>query len=146
MKDWMGTSETALRYWRENQEKYPPKITWMYLDPPPGWRFRTSEELMDWSKARMKLMLDPTYQEEQRKKVRQEEEEWTKKVEKDKELMKNTPDTWEHYLAKMEEGRRMRKLQEEEEEAQRIAEEEKPDDNSATLEEMAALVRELSKK
>lgn len=67
-KDKHDAYEIALKYQRENREKYPPMEAWNHLPPPWHTTFAMALECMSWCKEMMEKLADLVYQEDCRQK------------------------------------------------------------------------------
>jgi hypothetical protein len=94
LEDLQDHTETALAYWRQNRQQYPPARLWdiFYYDLLHK-SFESRYELWDWCKARLQQLNDLVYVEEQRHKTEEE-----KRLAQEAELKRRheTPETLEH--------------------------------------------------
>jgi hypothetical protein len=102
--------DTTLAYWRKNCRQYPPEGIWdRYYFDLLRKTFESRHELWAWCESREKQLKDPVYLEEPCKLQMKDEEEKRLAQEAKQLRRRETPATWEHYIAEQGEVNRRAK-------------------------------------
>jgi hypothetical protein len=93
--------DTALVYWRQNRQQYPPEWVWdkFYFDLLHK-SFESRHELRAWCVARVKQLKDLVYLEDQRQQRMKVEEEKRLAWEVEQQRRHQGLRTWEYHIAK----------------------------------------------